>query len=479
MADYLDELMKDVNQFKVEPTPKPRENESMLGKALRHGTRSAVEMGSDFLGAPADLAQTGLWALNKLGKGSDALKNKLGLGGILGTEEYDLPEKLPAPFPTSENIKKGVKWAGEKTLPDKYLEPTTEGEKFSDEFLGDVASLMSPIPKIGKIPFKRALKISGFSNLAKFGAKQLSAGEGTQTGVKMGSILAYNLLGAPWITKHMQGMYDIGHEEIKSNPEHTVSLKSMEPLLQDIEKEAKSGYLAEHKQKALDIVKQVRDKSKLEWVYNPETMEYIPQSKEALATGAEPRGHKMTPESHLPVSEVWEFKKDMNEILKDNREDYKFKAPVKRLVGGFKDVLADYGKKNPRFWDALTEADNIFGGLHEASGLNKFLQRHVSEKNLTSKVGMALLGYHNPWLAAKFGIGAMGARGLVQGFEALKNSSAIRAYYGNIMKSALKHDSKGVARNIAAFNKALEEEYPSNKLDDMSLEDIDKMVATF
>lgn len=557
MAEFED-LLRELKDFDTKPPLSAHGEESNLGAGLRHVARTGSEIGSDILGLPGDIAQTGIWALNQPEKLGRWGLNKIGLGGLLPEEEKD----FRLPIPTSQEIKGAVKGTVGKILPDKYLEATTSGEKLSDDFFGDLSTLMFPIPKIGGLGFKKALAVSGLSNLAGWGARELGAGEGAQTGAKVGTVALTALAGTPWVRNHMHSLYDVAQESI--TPGASVSIKSMEPLLNEIESLASKGSRTKAKQFMKDRVQEIRDKTHIRYVWNPETeiytakptnmagkestgltnetiyprwgkwtklsekkgietvknieksgpgtaikikeyphapytqpgrevgpaieaktpQEYIhmPINKEpSISQGKSYTKHRMKllPENHIPVEEAWEFKRDMNDFLQDLDTPYRAKGNIKRLSGAFKGILKEYGKENPRFYEALSEADNIFGGLHEASKINAFLQKHINKSNLGKMTGGILLGWHSPAMAAKYATGALAARGAVQSFEALKNSSAIRNYYFKAMQSAAKQDSRGLIRNIAALDRQIKKEYPeeNNKsVNNMSLQELDEML---
>lgn len=544
MAEFED-ILNELKAMDTDTSQSDHGEESTLGAGVRHTARTGTEVLSRLAGGLGDLGQAGVWLMNQPEKVGRWAFNKAGLGGLL--PEYE--ENFRLPIPTSEDIKSGIKGTVGKILPKNYLEATTSGERLSDDFFGDVASLMLPIPKVGGLGMKKALAISGLSNMAGWGARELGGGEGVQTGAKIGTIALTALAGAPWIRKHMNAVYDVAHDAI--TPGASVSVKKMEPLLNEIDSLASKGAKTKTKQFMKDRVKEIRDKMHVRYVWNPETESYTQQAKEGKAgelsfgkkvyrmpdqpnmieemgpvinTGKEPgfelrtrdmfrhepyvRKNELTlykkpgspeeyihkptgrefeseikektplmnflPENHIPVEEAWEFKKDMNEFLQDLDTPYKAKGNIKRLTGAFRGLLQDYGKENPRFWEALSEADNIFAGLHEASAINSFLQKHINEKNLSKMTAGILLGWHSPFMAAKYATGALAARGAVQSFEALKNSSAIRNYYWKVMSSAAKKDSKGVIKNIAALDREIKKEYSE---EGMSMEELDKILA--
>lgn len=391
----------------VEDVP---QEESFVPKVVRHTARTAARVGETALGLPGDIAQGLLW----LGKKGESL-----LGG-----KPHLPER--APLPTSQDIKEYGTGTIAKALPKDYLEPQSKGEQFSDEFFSDLTSLAVPLSKAGKIPFKRALAVSGLGNLASFTAKDMGASEGVQTGVKLGTMLATTMAGPGKLKEHMSNLYKNAEQSIPEGA--MVSTEKIKPIMDKLTKITTTGDLTPSKKFMLDRINAVQEK---------------------MVGGK------------IPVTHAWALKRDMNEWIHDITKPYGVEKYIPSLSNGLNNVLTEYGKQNKDFLRSFKEADNISIGLSKASHVNKWLQKHVSNKNLSIATAALLFGPHVGVplaLTGKAIVGAGATRYGVQAFEALKNSSAIRKYYADVIGTAAKKDLAATTRNVSKLNKALAKE---------------------
>jgi hypothetical protein len=408
--------------FSIDEDPLPP-SESLPGNLLRRAARTTARVGETVLGMPGDIAQTGLNVLKAGERGSDWLANKLGVGGLVGAGESVLPERTP--LPTSEDVKTHVTENIGKILPKGYLEAKTPGEKFSDEFFSDLTSLATPIPKLGRMPFRRALAVAGLGNLANWTAKDLGASEGTQTGVKIGTMLATTMAGRGRLNETKRNLYKQADSLVK-------------------ESDMVSNKLAPVYSKWLSVL----DKGDIE----APSKEFIKDRLKAIQRNS--MGGK------VKMSNVLELKRNWNEIKYAKGLPNAAKPAFEDMMGAIHDMVDEYGKRNPAFIKVWRPAEDIHKGLSQASRVNKFLQRHITE----ARIGLATTGL---LLGHEFGLGhmgtsakalgvAVGAKYAVKGIEALKNSPEIRKYYARVMTDAAKKDAVSMNRNILKLNNAVE-----------------------
>ena len=348
-------------------------------------------------------------AINFPGQAIEGIKY---LSGKLGLDVPEGPMILPTDF----------KIGGEA------LQPKTPGEEKWDEFISDVTGLLLPIPGATKLSKLKAAGIAGAGQFSKWLASEAGGSEKTQAGVKLGTMLAGTLLGPTGLKDYRRKLYDSAEEAIPKNA--LISIDKLQPSLNKVTNVLKQGAMTPNKKGINGITRALQNKIK---------------------------------DGKLPVSEVWEFKRNLNEIFSDPSKLQGVEKLAPLLTRGLNDVLTEYGKENRFFLKALREADDITRGMNKASIVNKALQKHVSDKNIGYITGGVLLG-HVPVAKGAKAIGAgLGVKNAVKGLEALKNSSAIRGYYSKLVGAALSRNTSQITRNLRSLDKAVTDEYPENK----------------
>ena len=201
----------DFELTKVPDTAAQPEEESPWGTLARGIVRSGARAVETVLGLPGDITEgitsvvhAGRKAIT--GKEQGPIKIDLSSGllksineGIKRFTGYESP--LPETFslPNSQDIKEYITQPlGKAVLPEGYLEPKSDWETVSDAIISDAIPLLIPVK--GKVPFARALKVSGLSNLASWLTKEFGGSEQTQAATKLGTTLLTSL-GNPFALK--------------------------------------------------------------------------------------------------------------------------------------------------------------------------------------------------------------------------------------------------------------------------------------
>jgi hypothetical protein len=399
--------------------------ESLPSTALRHTARTAARVGETLLGMPGDIAQGALGALKAGEQGSNWLQNKLGLGGVMGSGESAFPER--APLPTSEEVRTNVTGNIAKSLPKDYLEAKTPGEQFSDEFFSDLTSMATPVPGMGKLPIKRALAVSGLGNLGKWASKDLGASEGTQTGIKIGTMLAATMAGRGKLNQTKKDLYKNAQQSI----EKEVKVKNLlEPISNKwelaIEKGASDTPSKQFIKKRIDDIR-------------------------ANTVG-----------NRIGIENVLELKKDWNELKHSSGIPNRAEPAFNEMMKSLHSMINDYGKTNPKFYDSWKQAEDIHQGLTKASATNKWMQKHVTPLRIGGAAASILLGNsmglpHAAAPGATALAGVVGTKYGVRAFEALKNSPTIRKYYADTVASAVKRNVAATVKNAQKLDRVLEE----------------------
>jgi len=193
------------------PLPKPEEknepSESIFGTTARTVARTGARALETAAGLPGDISEGVLGLLGAAEKGifgTETIPKKVDVTfGKLGTLnkaiEFFTGEKSPLPEtispPTSDQIREYVS----KPIGGKYLEPQAEWEKVSDAVVQDLVPLLVPVK--GKVPFTRALKVSGLGNLASWATKKLGGGEKEGAIAKLGTTLLTTIVHPGTIAK--------------------------------------------------------------------------------------------------------------------------------------------------------------------------------------------------------------------------------------------------------------------------------------
>lgn len=418
--------------FSIDEEEAPR-TESTAQYIGRGAARTAARVGEALLGLPGDIAQTALSAIKVGESGSHWLANKLGVGGLIGAGESAFPERTP--LPTSEDIRTYVTGTIAKALPEKYLEPQSPGEKFSDDFFSDLTSLAIPLPGIGKLPFKRALAASGLGNLASWAAQDIGAPEEGQQALKLGTMLAVSMAGKGRLNQTKKDLYKTAESAVKDN----VLLENrLKPIADKWEKAISKG-TQEAPSKAFinDRIKDIKDN---------------------FSSGNE---------HIIDIKNALELKKDWNEIRYSKGIPSRAKPAFNDMMNALHDIINEYGSKHKLFYEPWKRAENIHMGLTEASQLNSWLQKHITPTKVGGAAAGLLLGSHLMHTGFGSSIGAIGGalalKHGIKAFEALKNSKEIRKYYANVIKSAAKNNAAAAIKNAQHLNKAIEKNLEKNE----------------
>ena len=393
------------------------EKESLLGTGLRGVARAGARALESVAGLPADIVGGGL-AL------SDVASHKL--GSLIGSEKLQKANasKITDYLPTSSNIRKYGTENIERALGTDYLTPRTKGEERFDEYVGDVASLLVPFGGGSRISLK-ALKSAGgtaaLGNLAKWGAEELGGGEGTQAGAKIGAMLLPSIFGAPSVKKYMDSLYEKTSSLLPKKEK--VLAKELTERIKSVSNDLSKGTATPTK----DILKKP-----------------VKDIKKALKRG----------KGELGIIDAVQFKKDLNEIIRDSSTTTSARGQLKEIVHDINKSINTIGKEHPEFLKSLRSADNIWAGLTEGSKVTKFLDKYV-QKYAFHPLTLGLLGLHG-------GLGtALKVGGSLAGYEGFKvlqsfaKSREIRKYYGHTVSSALKNNAPQSLKSMQKLDEAI------------------------
>lgn len=380
------------------PSTAPQNDESFLGKGLRNITRLGSRAVETAAGLPGDITNAVLGLA------------KSGIEKLSGVEQA---HPGTGPFFTSGDIRQGIESTVGKSLPEGYLKPKGSIESGLDTLVSDIASLT-----FGGVPAKTAAKTAAIGNAAGWLAKSISS-EDTGEAVKLGTMILYPFKGD--LKNYINKLYSSAESSLP--PGAIVSSEHLTPSIDRALKIGESG-----------IGKAIAEKKDLFEI------------AEAL--------QKKIAGNRIPVSELWEAKKDINSLLLDSRIDKKLAHNLRNLNTGIRESLNQYGKSNPSFRSYLKDADELFSNFHTAGHIREFMEKHIPPKtsNLTATlVGTAKKGVIRESLRKTIGSVAS----LEEAITSIAKSPAARKYYTQAIRAAAKKNGPLVAKSIANLDREL------------------------
>lgn len=379
--------------------------EDKFNRIIARGTEGAI-------GLPGDLLSLGVsganWATKKL-TGSE-------IPGAQTVQDY---------LPTSENVRK----AGKYLFGNKF-EPEKGEDGFWDKVASDFGSYIVPIGGAVKLGTAATRALAG--NVASEGAKMAGFGE---TGQAIAKLTTNMLSMFPGSSRYFNNKSNQAYEAAKSAiPQGAVT-------------------------KAKDLEKDLLGFEK-EFILKGDS---TTPAKKFLQERVNAVGNKISNDI-VPVDEIWELKKDFNQLWKNGEVPQESRYAFGKLIDKLGNTLQDYGKVNPIFGENFNVAEDIFKGFRRMDDVSKFITKNTNLTNLIKKgikspTASSLLGgltYATPAsLATKSVIGgtAFGLGQVVKYGNFIKNSSEARKTYGDILKYSAAKDITNAAKSIKKFDK--------------------------
>ncbi len=426
------------------PTNLPRD-EGLLHKAGRTIARTGARAVETILGIPGNIAEAPFQiakSLEPLRKEPLFSKEQIAAAHIPGRERtpenikkkleelekanfFKEPERGPIPLPTSEEIRKHIS----DPLLGELQQPKNEWETRGDELISDFVSLLSP-GGLSKAPLKAATKaaaLAGAGNLASYSAEKMKFGKGAQDAAKLGVTFAGALFPSK-LVPHMDALYKTAEKAI---PETAIvsGKKAADNLIKLDKIVNKQGITTTTKETLRKTIKELKDK---------------------LKTG------------NLPLSEAVQIKKDLGDIIYTGKESRGLEKLLRPVYHDFNSIIESGGKDYPEFLSAYRAADDIYKGLHQASTIKSFLNKHVTVKNAMNPIlhGLLFAGNINP-LHSLYGLGgALAAKNVYNGLEAFTRSPQIRKYFAGLAKASAQEN----ARLASSYLYKLDKEFSKNNI---------------
>lgn len=413
--------------------------ESVISKGVRGAVRTSARVLENVLGGAGNLVG-----------GAVNLAN-YATGGRTPTYEQ-VQEKLPVSLPTSNQIKPLTNY-----LSGGLSTSQTSGEESYDSFIDTMASLLTPIPTPSKIkavpgaikagakflskegvkasakaiakPLARAAGITALGKAAEGTAESLGASPEVQFAAKIGTMGVASLFGGrAALTKKMSEAYDLSKIESQG-------------------KGIPSGDMIDSVNKIEKLVSENKDFPAKEFIKQRiDAIKALYKSDSGLLNE---HGNPIT-KPEIPITDLVDLKKGINEFFTDPSIPHKAQRHLANVVRPISDELKKYAKKDPKFGQYYTPAEDIFTGLTKFSDASKFLNKHINldnVKNLGLKTVLGGAGWY-------FG-GAPGAIGAIGGLFGLREASKFKDFLKNsseatkTYKKMFEYGARGAAQDSA------------------------------
>lgn len=311
-----------------------------------------------------------------------------------------------------------------------YTKPQSEFEKKGGEVLQDIAALSMPGAASQSIARNIGIPIAGF--LAKEGLEKIGASENSSNMAKIGLMFGLDLASAfrskgyGGAKGYAQKLWAEAEENIPMGAK--ISSKSLEENLNKLESSLKSGGSSPKTDKALEKIKELKEK---------------------ISNG------------EVSVKELVDTRKRINDWI-DANGGFDFFTNPKTKKGSIDNLnqvknvlietLDDYAKVNPKFGIPYQQSNEAYSVYHSSNAVSNWLK-----KNFGSYL-------HLPGLSKLFGIAAKGTAAAIIPLQVGKllyrtlNSAVLSELYGNVIKAAVTNDTAAAAQNLSKLNQELKKE---------------------
>ena len=393
--------------------------EKAPSQAIRHVARTGSRIAETIAGLPSDI-------MNLPIKAGRAIAEK-----ITGkkSEEFDDAYKFAkavfpgANLPGSEELKQQA-----IGLSKGYLAPQSKGEEISDEFASDFASLAIPVK--GKVPFLKsigkALGVSAFATGAAETAEALGAEEGGKGATKMGAMFLGSVFNPKGASKYVSDLYSEAKNLLPEGAR--APAKNLSKELSSLSKELSKGGSAASKTKAIQKIGEINGK---------------------ISKGT------------VPVDELTEFKKSINEARSGLYEEFKSdkagrKAAKRNLDAVSKTIdssLNEYGAMHPEWNKVYQDANQGYAAIAQSKKVSTNIARTIKQNpHIASGTLIADL-FLVPKIATAAGVaGGISAVKSVELMSRIAKSPVLRKYYSQAINAAIKEDSAALARNLGKLD---------------------------
>ena len=365
-------------------------------KVQRQGARALASTASGLIGSIGDIANLASQGAEKIGLASPEGAQKFREKTLTTDKSKEL---LQEQFPT--------------------LKPENEVERFSDDVFDTLGSLASP-GGIGKTFGTRLLRKFGLalgSNLGKEVVDQVAAEEGSSAGqyTKAGLLFFGSLINPKAAAKAASEQYKTAESFLPSGA--VASTATASKKLDALESSLTKGRPLDSLSGAQQFVIKQIDKVRSLFKNGSAPVEQLHAQKKSL---------------YEDLDNLYaEFGKEGAKTAKNE---------AKKVPKIINETLEEYGKTNPKYYEHLKKADEMYGAIASSKGAANWVNRTFPS---------------SPWSRAGllFGEKAAGLP-LRMGYKAYK-SPEIRKLYGKAIALAAKEDAKEFAKIMDQLDKKL------------------------
>lgn len=403
------------NQFKeIESVPESNEDQfsefrikkvegfPFLREGSRHVARTASRIAETIGGIPGDitdLLQSGIFA------GIEKLTGKK------VSEEARAKSKKER-YPTSHELKKKS-----QEITGGYTSPQNETERFIDESVETISSLLGPMK------FRKALGVGLAATTAKKGIEKLGIGESGQEASKLGTMFLLSAINPKGAMKYASSQYDKAQELSRGA---SINAHHFQGNLLNLIDDLKKGISTPGKNAIIKPAEELIDKVK---------------------------GGK------IPVHDLTAAKRDIHSLMGDPALLKREKILLKNLGKEVDLAIRPYEKINPSFKKSYRPANEIYGAVMEGNKASNFVRKTLGNKSVLGVVlAETVLGHPEfilPTTAVAGGIHALAASS--DFFSRLLKSPELRKYYGKALLSAAKEDAPTLRLYSDKIEKILQE----------------------
>lgn len=348
-----------------------------------------------------------------------------GIGSLFG-----ITPRKGAP-PRQEKIREFT-----RKLSGEFLEPKNEMERFSDEATEFIAPML--IPFFGQARTAKSVLSMVGKGLAATGigkaVEDITGSEDAGTGTQIGSYLLMSMLNPKGMGNYISNLYKGARETIPKNAK--ISPRVYSANLTKLEKEITSSLSPSNAQKQiLNKINEIKERAK----------------------------GRISPERILDTKQS--INADLSDLMKqaDRPTRKMLRRYMKRLSGISDQALEDYGKKNPKFWELQSAADNAFATRAESEWVANSIKNALEGKkypHLEKAFPFLLHGgiQYIPGVGTGTGTVATPAYFLGRFIYRYAKSPSLRRYYNQLLKGGLENNAVLIEKAAKNLNQELEKE---------------------
>jgi len=411
----------------LEEEPAPIEKKEGFFPGLAQTVASgAAKIGTTAIGLPGDILSLTNLVAAPLSK------------AITGKEPLPFEETIPGKiFPTSSGLEKELHAA----MP--YLKPKNDFQKFGNDVVGTITSLLTPAgqSKVGMFmktsPIVRATIKGIGAQLVGKGIENLSGDEKKGAYASSGALFAMSLLDKQGAAKYISNIFQKAEDALTKSGNPIVNASRLRNSLENTKQRLSRGTLSQTESAVVQDIDR------------------------AL-------GHFK--QDDIPVENLWGITRSLNERRNDavraagaNTDRLRARKFYDGIIREVNQELESYGKTNPGFGKPFKEAQTGFGAIARSNVITNWIEKNFG-RTMSPQL-MHLFGGVGAAGAAKLGSlfspqgAAVGA-----GYQSAKilyrvmQSPALRRYYLQSLGEAAKESAQGFSKNIQKLDKGLEKE---------------------